>query len=478
MSDTTESMISTLEKQRAATRGESKPDAATRKDRIARLIDMLISNQDEIIATERKDFQNKSPVLIRLAEVMGTVNALRFVQSKIDEWMSPEKIELPADFEALGLKAEIQFQPLGTVGVIAPWNGPIILTCMPLAGILAAGNRAMIKPSEFAPHTADLLAKLIAENFDDSEIAVFCGGSDVASAFTHLPFDHLLYTGSTRIAKKVMAAAAENLVPVTLELGGKCPVIIGEDADLDIAADRLAYGKLFHGGQVCVTPDYLFIPEANAREFSQKLVASAETIYPSIIGNEDYSPIVNAHHYRRLQALVDDAQEKGAEVICVNPADESIDIDQSLRFPMHLILDPSDQMDVMNEEIFGPIFPIKTYCEIDEAIDYIENRPHPLSAYYFGTDPANQQMICDRITTGSIVLNDVVCQIFYEEIPFGGVGTSGIGRYRGHEGFKTFSNPVSVLTQMENEEILKSLRPPYGEGIQAFINQQLGQNQT
>ncbi len=466
-------LMDILQRQRDAFRQQGKPDAATRQDRIGRLIDMLLTHQDDIIEAERKDFQNKSPVLIRLAEVMGTVGALRYTHSQLEQWMQPERIALPDYFEAAGMHAEVQYQPLGTVGVVSPWNGPVILTCMPLGGILAAGNRAMIKPSELAPHAAELLARIISDRFDETEIAVCCGEIDVAQEFIRLPFDHLLYTGSTRIAKKVMAAAAENLVPVTLELGGKCPVILGRDAQLDSAAERLASGKLFHGGQVCVTPDYLFAPAELAADFTRKLGEAAARIYPSVTGNEDYSPIVNAHHYQRLQGLVDDARDKGAEVHCINPADEPLGAAHSLRFPLHLLHGVTDDMQVMQEEIFGPILPVLSYQTLDEVFDYVQARPHPLSAYYFGHNDEEQQQVCERITTGSIVMNDVVCQIFHEEIPFGGVGTSGMGRYRGPQGFKTFSNPVSVLTQTDNEDMLRPLRPPYGDDIKAFIQQQL-----
>lgn len=473
MNDIQTRLIGLLERQKYAFRQQGKPDTALRKDRIERLIDMLLVHQDDIIDVERRDFQNKSPVLIRMAEVMGSVSALRYVHAQIEEWMKPEPLALAEHFEGAGVRAEIHYQPLGTVGVVTPWNGPVILTCLPLAGILAAGNRAMIKPSELAPNTAELLVRIIANYFDETEIAVCCGGIEVGQEFIRLPFDHLLYTGSTRVARKVMAAAAENLVPVTLELGGKSPVIIGRDADLRIAAERLANGKLFHGGQVCVTPDYLFVPKEREDEFTGLVLEAAARMYPSVTGNEDYSPIVNIHHFERLKGLVDDAQGKGAEVQCLNPAKEPVGAEYSLRFPLHLLRGVNDEMHVMQEEIFGPILPVLTYTELDEVLEYVQSRPHPLSAYYFGYDTQERQRVCEGITTGSIVINDVVCQIFHEEIPFGGVGTSGMGRYRGQQGFKTFSNAVSVLTQTDDENLLRFLRPPYGDEIDGFVREQL-----
>lgn len=473
MNELRRSLHTTLERQQSAFNADGVPDAATRQDRIARLIEMLVANQDRIVEVERLDFQNKSPILIRLAEVMGTVAALRHTQANVASWMQPEPVPLAEHFESIGVRAEIQYQPLGTVGVISPWNGPIILTCMPLAGVLAAGNRAMIKPSELAPHSAELLAEMVQATFDETEIAVCCGGIEVAQEFIRLPFDHLLYTGSDRVARKVLAAAAENLVPVTLELGGKSPVVLGPDADLEVAAERLAYGKLFHGGQVCVTPDYLFVHEDHESDFVDLLIQATERLYPRVIDNEDYSPIVNAHHYNRLAHLVQDAVDQGAQATCINPAGETWNVERSLRFPPHLLRNVDDSMAVMGEEIFGPVLPIMPYSSADDVFDYIRSRPHPLSAYYFGDNADARQTFCERVTTGSVVFNDVVCQIFHEEIPFGGVGPSGMGRYRGHHGFKTFSNALSVLTQTDDDNMLKPLRPPYGAGLEAFVSQQL-----
>tara|TARA_R110002110_G_scaffold413729_1_gene641638 strand:+ start:130492 stop:131802 length:1311 start_codon:yes stop_codon:yes gene_type:complete len=434
---------------------------------------MLIDNQDKIVDAERRDFKEKSPTLIRLAEIMGTVSAIRYTESKVEEWMQPVPLELSSEYESLGARAQIVHQPKGVVGVVAPWNGPIILSCMPLAGIIGAGNRAMIKPSELAPHSAALLETMIKSSFDESEVAVIQGGIEVAQEFTGLPFDHLLYTGSSRVAKLVMAAAAENLVPVTLELGGKCPVIIGADANVMLAAERLAYGKLIHAGQVCVSPDYLFIHEAIAEDFVKSLTQAVVRQFPSVCDNTDYSPMLNSAHFARLQALVSDAERKGAEVVCINPRNQPIDPESSLKFPLHLLLNVSDDMNVMQEEIFGPILPIMTYGRLSEAIDYINSKPNPLSAYYFGSDLEERNSICGEVTTGSIVFDDVLCQIFHEQIPFGGIGNSGMGRYRGREGFTTFSNQVSVLLQTDKDEVLKGLRPPYTAELQAFIDQQI-----
>lgn len=473
MSDIENGLLRILSAQRRAQLDDGAPDLRTRQDRLDRLVAMILDNEEAIINAERLDFAQKSATLIRLGEVMGPVVAARYTRSMIPEWMEPDPVSLAPEFEAMGVKAEIQHQPKGTVGIVVPWNGPMILSCMPLAGVLGAGNRAMLKPSELAPHSAELISRMVSEFFDETEVAVCTGDIDVAREFIKLPFDHLLYTGSSRIARQVLTAASENLVPVTLELGGKSPVIFGRDLDMPVAVERLAYGKLFHAGQVCVTPDYLFLPAELKDEFIAGFTASVRKLYPSVTDNADYSPIVNEQHFNRLSAIVDDARNKGAEVVCLHPEEGDLDSSKALKFPLHVIFNASHDMLAMQEEIFGPILPVKLYDNIADVFSGIAQNPNPLSAYYFGRNPEDRQAVSRNIRTGSIVFDDVVCQIFHEEIPFGGVGTSGMGRYRGHEGFKVFSNPVSVLTQTCDDEFLKLLRPPYGEFLDQFISQQL-----
>jgi coniferyl-aldehyde dehydrogenase len=369
--------------------------------------------------------------------------------------------------------AELHHRPLGTIGVISPWNGPIILSCMPLASIFSAGNRAMIKPSEFAPATAALLEQLVTANFDSSELAVINGDWQVAAAFAGLPFDHLLYTGSSRIAREVLKAAAENLVPVTLELGGKCPVIIGSGTQLDLAARRIVFGKLFHGGQVCVSPDYVFVPANQIQEFTRAVETAAAEMYPELEGSADYSPIVNSSHYQRLQDVITDAREQGTQILRLGSDPERSECRKALRFPFHLLLDPPEQTRAMHEELFGPIMVIKQYQQLDEAISYVRDHPKPLAGYFFGDDKQELALFLDTIQTGSVAVNDVVCQIFYEQIPFGGIGPSGNGRYRGVAGFRAFSNAMPVLTQAGSDGHLAPLRPPYGSGISDFLDQQI-----
>ncbi len=470
MSASSGTMHDILAVQKAAVADGGIPDLETRLDRLRRLRDMLTSHDAKIVAAEQQDFAGKSPTLIRMAEVLGTVSAVNFTLEHLPAWMDDVEIPMPAIPGQEDTRAWTRYQPVGVVGVVAPWNGPIILTCMPLAGILAAGNRAMIKPSEFAPHTAALLEEMVSATFDPAEVSVINGDLDTARAFVSLHFDHLLYTGSTKVAKLVMAQAAENLVPLTLELGGKSPVFIGRSADMAVTAKRLAFGKLFHGGQVCVTPDYLLVHESQAQALLDGLREATADMFPDGAQGADYSPIVNAHHFGRLQGLLEDARQRGAEIVRLDRGDETPEPTASLKFPFYALRGVTDDMQVMQEEIFGPIYPIVTYSSFPAALDYVRSRPRPLSAYYFGSDEDEQRRVIDSVRTGSVVVNDVVCQIFHEQIAFGGVGTSGFGRYRGYEGFKTFSNPVSVLSQTANDEAVAAIRPPYRPETDAFID--------
>lgn len=466
-------MKDVLRLQREAFNRDGFPDLATRRARLARIVDMLLSHENEIITAQQQDFPGKPKALIRLGEIVGPIGAIRYIVENLEDWMKPETIPLSAEFEGLSMRAEVQFQPLGVVGVISPWNGPIILSCLPLAGILAAGNRSMIKMSELTPTIAALFATMIRKYFDPSEVAVFTGGIDIASRFTQLPFDHLLYTGSTRVARLVMKAAAENLVPVTLELGGKSPVIIGQNADLDTAIPRLAYGKVMHAGQVCVTPDYLLVSRNQVDVIADRLLSAVDDMYPDLATNVDYGPVLNRDRFERLLRIVDDARERGSRVLVSPHGRKSLDVGRTLRFPLHIIIDPDDESLAMSEEIFGPILPIKGYDHLDQALRYISSHPRPLAAYYFGQDDNELRTIQKKVITGGMVVNDVVCQIFHEQLPFGGVGPSGMGRYRGKHGFRTFSNQMTVLFQTDRDDVVGSLRPPYGDGMAAFIEQQL-----
>lgn len=455
-----------LDQQRAAFARDGFPDVAMREDRLQRLERVILENEDRIIATVSEDFGGRSPVLTKAADIVGGAGAVAYTRSQVAEWMKPRPIELPEGVALPGTRVEMHTRPVGVMGTIIPWNGPFLLSFMAAMGALAAGNRLMLKPSEIAPRSSALLAELFGQYFAPEEVAVIEGGAEVAADFTSLPFDHLLFTGSTRVGKMVMKAAADNLVPVTLELGGKSPVIIGASARPEITLPRLAYGKLMFGGQICVTPDYALVPKGTAKAYATGLIDTARTLYPDAMDDEDYTAIINDHHYSRLAALVEDARTKGAEVQAVEPLAGP---DNSRRFPLHVLLNVTEDMNVMQEEIFGPILPVLEYDAFDGALDFINRRPHPLSSYYFGEDEAEKERVSKALQTGGVVINDVICQIFHEQIPFGGVGASGMGQYRGYAGYLRFSHSYPVFEQPGDDTILAQQRPPYSEGMKAFL---------
>jgi len=345
----------------------------------------------------------------------------------------------------------------------------VSLTFAPLAGVLAAGNRVMIKPSEFTEQTSALMAELFAKYYEEDEIAVITGGADVGAEFSSLPFDHLVFTGATSIARHVMRAAAENLVPLTLELGGKSPVIIGESADLQTAALRIMSGKTLNAGQICLAPDYVFLPEGSESGFVEAARNAVTVMFPDgLRDNDDYTSVVNKRHLDRLNAYLDDAGEKGAEVIALDPHDEDFSQQPHHKMAPHLVINVDDDMLVMQDEIFGPILPIKTYKTMQDSVAYVNQHPRPLGLYYFGSDAAERDYVLHNTTSGGVTVNDVFFHVAQEDLPFGGVGPSGMGAYHGKEGFNEFSHRKSVYTQA-GTDLFAIVRPPYGEKFRKFI---------
>jgi coniferyl-aldehyde dehydrogenase len=387
--------------------------------------------------------------------------------------MKPQRRQTEFPFGLLGAAAWVEFQPKGVVGIVSPWNFPVGMAIGPLAGVLAAGNRAMLKPSEYTPATSELLARMMAEAFDQDEVSVINGGPEVGAAFTRLPFDHLLFTGATSIGRHVMRAAADNLVPVTLELGGKSPVILGRSANLEKAALRIMHGKVVNAGQICVAPDYVFAPTEKIAEFVAQAKAAVRAMLPSgARDNKDYTSIINQKHYDRLRKYLDDAKSKGAELIEINPNNEDLS-----RQPHHImlpvvVLNPTDEMTVMQEEIFGPILPIKTYDKIGDAIEYINSHDRPLSLYYFGEDKSERKRVLSSTISGGVTVNDVIFHVAQEDLPFGGSGASGMGSYHGQAGFYEFSHKKSVYRQTPLE-IVKMLRPPYTDLFRKQIDDRI-----
>jgi len=408
------------------------------------------------------DFGHRSMDQSKMTDIDGAIGPLQHAKKHVRQWMKPEKRKVMFPLGILGARGRIEYQPLGVVGCISPWNFPVQLTFAPLGGIFAAGNRTMIKPSEFTAQTSELMQELFAAEFDEEEVAVCTGGPDVGGAFSRLPFDHLLFTGATSIAKHVMRAAAENLVPLTLELGGKSPVVIGRSADMELAATNIMAGKTMNAGQICLAPDYVFLPEESRDEFVEAARNSVAKMYPDIKDNPDYTSIVNERHYDRLNGYLDDAREKGANVVEINPADEDFSQQQHHRIPPTIVLDPTDDMQVMQDEIFGPILPVKQYQDVNETLDYINDHDRPLGLYYFGQDKAEENKVLTHTTSGGVTVNDVVMHVAQEDLPFGGVGPSGMGSYHGHDGFRNFSHAKAIYSQSKTvSKLAAAMRPPY-----------------
>lgn len=459
-----------LQKQKEAHLKDGFPSAAIRVDRLDRAIGLLVDFQGEIEEALATDFGHRSRDASRFTDVSSSISALKHARKNVKKWMHASKRKPEFPFGFVGAKAEVQYQPKGTVGVISPWNFPVNLTFTPLAGIFAAGNRAMIKPSEFTEHTSALMERMFKQAFSDEEVVVCTGGPDVGAAFTSLPFNHLVFTGATSIAHHVMRAAAENLVPLTLELGGKSPVILGRSADMEKAAMRIMNGKTLNAGQICLAPDYAFVPKEKSDEFVRYARSAVETMFPTgLKDNDDYTSVVNQRHYDRLQGYLDDAKEKGAELVEINPQEENFSQQPHHKIPPTLVLNPTDDMAVMKEEIFGPILPIKEYSETRDAIGYVNQNDRPLGLYYFGEDASEKELVLNSTTSGGVTVNDVVMHVAQEDLPFGGVGPSGMGSYHGHDGFLEFSHKKSVYTQTGTEMILKMLRPPYGDAFRKQI---------
>jgi coniferyl-aldehyde dehydrogenase len=453
-----ERLAQTFVRQRETFLAEGAPSLDERLDDLRRLQHAIKSNADRIATLISEDFGNRSRHETLIADVWPVHAAIRHTVKHLPRWMKPRRV--PVGVELSWGHARIHYQPLGVVGIISPWNYPFQLALIPLMSALAAGNRVMLKPSELTPRTAEFLADFLARLFPSEKVATVLGDANVGAAFSRLSFDHLLYTGSTAVGRSVMQAAAANLTPVTLELGGKSPCIVGEDARLPAAVDSIIYGKLLSAGQTCIAPDYVLLPERLCEEFIRLAGQAVKKFYPSLRANPDYTSIVNERHYRRIMQYLDEAKAKGARVIEFNPSNESL-VEGERKIPPTLVVDPEDGLALMREEIFGPVLAIKTYRRIEHAIDYINRRPRPLALYYFGTDRASRDEVLRKTIAGDVSVNNTLMHILVNDLPFGGVGASGIGAYHGEFGFQTFSHRKGVFVQSRiNSTVL--LRPPFG----------------
>ena len=463
-------MQGVLARQKAAHLRDGAPSAQQRIDRIDRCIQLLIDHRKGIEEALNADFGARSKEATAFTDVAGSIGPLKHARENLSKWMRPEKRKTtPALLGLFGAKAEVRFQPKGVVGVISPWNFPVNLTFAPLAGILAAGNRAMIKPSEYTPATSELMKTMFASVFSEEEIAVVTGGPEVGEAFAHLAFDHLIFTGATSVARHVMRAAAENLTPVTLELGGKSPVILGKGADIGTAAARIMNGKTLNAGQICLAPDYVLAPAGQVDGFVAAAQASVAKMFPTIKDNPDYTSIVAQRHYDRIQGYLADARAKGARIVELNPAGEDFSQQEHRKIPPTLVLEPTPEMAVMQEEIFGPLLPVVTYDTLDDAIAYVSARPHPLALYLFERDRGAIEKVLARTIAGGVTVNDTLYHIAQHHLPFGGVGPSGSGGYHGEAGFRTFSHlkPVFRQARLNGTGLLN---PPYGARFRRMLD--------
>ncbi|MCH2495726.1 MAG: coniferyl aldehyde dehydrogenase [Erythrobacter sp.] len=463
-------MEAVLRKQRSAHHQMRPEPMNLRRDRIERAITLLKKHGDDLCKVMAADFGNRSPLQSMITDIAGTANFGKYCLKNMDKWARAEKRHVQFPLGLLGAKAEVRYEPKGVVGILSPWNFPVNLSFGPLMQVFAAGNRAMIKPSEFTEKTSLLTKELIEEYFTPDECAVFTGGPEVAAAFSELAFDHLVFTGSTATGRKVMEAASKNLVPVTLELGGKSPVFMGESADFAKAGERVALGKMMNAGQICLAPDYLYVPESKVDEAIHGVWEGTAAMYPSLLDNEDYASIVTDRHFDRLQAIVADARDKGAEVIEVNPANEDFSNTNARKMPLTILKNVSEDMKAMQEEIFGPVLPVKTYADIDEAIDYVNQHDRPLGLYYFGQDSSEGEKVLSKTISGGVTVNDVLFHVSMDDLPFGGVGPSGMGSYHGVEGFREFSHARSIYTQPKIDVAkLGGFKPPYGAATEKAV---------
>jgi coniferyl-aldehyde dehydrogenase len=461
-------LLATLNQMKQHNMAAGPASAKLRKDRLQRAIKLIKENHRELSDAMSKDFGHRSVYQSSTADIATTIKLLKDAIENLSTWMQDQLVEAPEP----GMKTWIQQQPLGVIGIISPWNFPINLSFGPLASVFAAGNTAMLKPSELTPKTSALLAELVARYFAPEELTVVLGDAEVGKAFSALPFDHLVFTGSTAVGKHIMRAAAENLVPVTLELGGKSPAVVDEEADIVQAAERIMTVKTFNVGQICISPDYMIVPEHQVEHFVTAAKIFVQSSFPTMQDNPDYTSIISDNHFKRLIGLLDDAKKKGANVISL-AAEGEPDYDvNSRKIAPFLVLDVTDDMNIMQEEIFGPLLPIKTYAKPEEAVAYINHNPRPLAAYYFGDNPERQQAFARNTISGGLVINDAMTHVSVETLPFGGVGPSGMGAYHGIHGFKRFTHEKAVVLQSKDGASGKRLRAPY-QDKQAALEEML-----
>ncbi|WP_426415454.1 coniferyl aldehyde dehydrogenase [Aestuariirhabdus sp. LZHN29] len=457
-----ERMQALFQRQQGAFRNAPMPSAAQRITGLKKLKQVILGNQQALIEAINEDFGGRSSDESLLAEIMPSIQGINYAIKHVKRWMKPSKRHVGAHLAPA--KAQVIYQPLGVVGIVVPWNYPLFLAVGPLVTALAAGNRAMIKMSEYTPATSTLFAELMQGCFNEEEVVVINGEAEVGARFSEMAFDHLLFTGSTSVGRHVMRAAADNLTPVTLELGGKSPAIVGEDVPLADAAERICFGKSFNAGQTCVAPDYVLVPRDKEAAFIEAYRTAFKKMYPSLKGNRDYTHVVNQRQYARLNGWLQDAIDKGAKVTPI--ADDGDEASRCM--PLQIVQGGTDEMTLMQDEIFGPILPIVPYDTIEQALDYVKDRPRPLALYYFSYNKASQQMVMENTHSGGACINETLFHVAVDDMPFGGVGPSGMGHYHGKEGFQTLSKAKGVFIKQKFNGA-RMIFPPYDKPINRLI---------
>ena len=460
--------------QYGASREQIAAPLSVRRERVLRMAKLLNEHGGTLAAAVEADFGVRSRRLTEVADMFVLHALIAHTLKHLARWSKPQKVSTP--LYLLPASARIERQPLGVIGVIAPWNYPVQLALAPAITALAAGNRVMLKPSELTPHTSAQLARLLAQFFTPEEVCVVQGDAAVASAFSELPFDHLIFTGSTNVGRKVAQAAAANLTPTTLELGGKSPCIVDADCDLDKAALKIAHGKLLNAGQTCIAPDYVLVPRGSESAFADAYKAAVAKLFPTIAGNPDYASIISPRHLARLRAMLEQAQAQGARVLpmgsdpaaAVAPTAATLDGATSRQMPPTLVLGATPAMQLMEKEIFGPILPVISYDRLDDAINTINAGPRPLALYWFGNSDAVRDEVLARTVSGGVSVNDTLMHIAHDNLPFGGVGDSGWGAYHGEQGYLRFCHQKSVLIQ-SRWSLGSVLYPPYGKRLDGVL---------
>ena len=457
-----EQLSSLLAAQKKAFIAGGPVSAEQRRERIQRVIELLVRFQQPLVEAMDADFGGRPQGFSLMNDVLGSLASLKYARDHLGHWVEDEPRQVFAPYDQLGAKAWVMHQPKGSIGILGTWNAPLFTLLSPLACVLAAGNRAILKPSEVVPRTAQVLAQAFAEVFDALEIGVVTGDAELAQVFTAQPFDHLVFTGSTGVARSVMRNAAENLVPLTLELGGKSPVIISRSADLAKAAFSIAVAKANNGGQICINPDVVYVPREQLEDFIGLLGSAYSELLPTTQGNPDVVAVVNERHLQRIEGYVQDARERGARVESF-PQAQQVAADSRQR-PLQVVISPPRDSRILHEEIFGPALVLLPYEHLQRALDDIHSRERPLALYYFGQSEEEQRYVLQHTISGGVSINDVMMHAALHDAPFGGIGASGMGRYHGREGFLEFSHMRTVYKAPAHDPRREwGLLPPYGE---------------